>query len=307
MPEGIGNIRPTLIPSLTEVADIQTAFRLYHYGSTSVPGSIASASNTSIVGIIRDLTIDDLKDVVITSAATGQTIVYNGTNWINALADGDISAVSSGTGIVITGGTGPIPSIAVDTTFVATTSNTMTLTNKTLVAPTLQNPSVTGSITISSQPVITSTSATSANIFTSTVTNITIGSSTIKTTQFPADGTVSTATASAGYMGMPRGNTGNAITGPYTISAADAGEHLYVTTTGQTITIPSNASVALPIGTTIIVVNGNGVSTSIAIDTDTLRLANSTSTGTRTLASNGMCTLLKITATEWIASGNGLT
>ena len=88
-------------------------------------------------------TLDGLTDVVISSAVSGQTIVYNGTNWVNASETGDVSAISSGTGITVTSGTGPIPSIAVDDTLVATTSNTMTLSNKTLTTPTLNNPSVT--------------------------------------------------------------------------------------------------------------------------------------------------------------------
>lgn len=119
----------------------------------------------------------------------------------------------------------------------------------------------------------------------------------------PAAGTTATATDGAGYMGMPQ----NSRSSSYTLAASDAGKHIYVTTTGQTITIPANGTVAFPVGTTIVVVNGNSVSTSISINTDTLRLAASTSTGARTLASNGMCTLLKINSTEWIASGNGLT
>jgi hypothetical protein len=92
--------------------------------------------------------LDGLTDVVISSAASGQTLVYNGTNWVNTAETGDVSAVSAGTGITVTNGTGPIPSVAVDTTLVATTSNTMTLSNKTLTAPTLQNPSTTGGTSI---------------------------------------------------------------------------------------------------------------------------------------------------------------
>lgn len=118
----------------------------------------------------------------------------------------------------------------------------------------------------------------------------------------PAAGTTTTATSGAGYMGMPQNSTGTGIT----LAATDAGKHIYVTTTGQTITIPANGTVAFPIGTTIVVVNADSVSTSIAITSDTLRLANSSSTGPRTLASNGMCTLLKVASTTWIASGNGL-
>lgn len=119
----------------------------------------------------------------------------------------------------------------------------------------------------------------------------------------PAAGTTITATEGAGYMGMPQ----NSRSSNYTLVASDAGKHVYVTTTGQTITIPANGTTAFPVGTSIVVVNADSVSTSIAITNDTLRLANSSSTGTRTLASNGMCTLLKVASTTWIASGNGLT
>jgi hypothetical protein len=105
-----------------------------------------------------------------------------------------------------------------------------------------------------------------------------------------------------GYVGLPQVilNTGN-----LTISKAHAGKHIYVTGSSQTITIPANSSVPLEIGTTIVIINAN-VTSSIAITTDTLRLAGTSSTGTRTLAANGMATLVKITSTSWIISGNGI-
>lgn len=119
-----------------------------------------------------------------------------------------------------------------------------------------------------------------------------------------ADATTSTAAVGAGYMGLPQVQVSS---GGRTLVAGDAGKHLYMTTTsGQTVTIPANSSVAFPVGTTITIVNANNISTSIAITTDALRLAGTTSTGTRTLASNGVCTLIKIASTEWISSGNGL-
>ena len=54
---------------------------------------------------------------------------YNGTDWV--ANDGDISGVTAGTGLT-GGGTAGSVTLTVDTAFVATTSNTMTLTNKTL-------------------------------------------------------------------------------------------------------------------------------------------------------------------------------
>jgi hypothetical protein len=105
-----------------------------------------------------------------------------------------------------------------------------------------------------------------------------------------------------GYVGMPQVILAS---GNLTLSKTHAGEHIYVTGASQTITIPANGSVPFEIGTTIVIVNGN-VTTSIAITTDTLRLAGTTSTGTRSLVAYGVATLLKIDATTWIISGNGL-
>jgi hypothetical protein len=116
-------------------------------------------------------------------------------------------------------------------------------------------------------------------------------------------GTTSTGASGVGYMGLPQNAT---TTGSYTIAAADAGKHIYSTAT-RTVTIPSNASVAMPIGSTIVFVAGSGATVTIAITTDTLLLAGPGTTGSRTLAAFGMATAVKITSTSWIISGNGLT
>ena len=76
--------------------------------------------------------LDELTDVIITTPATNQVLAYNGTNWVNSSEAGDVSAVTAGTGITVTDSTGPIPSVAVDTAVVATTNNTLTLSNKTI-------------------------------------------------------------------------------------------------------------------------------------------------------------------------------
>lgn len=103
----------------------------------------------------------------------------------------------------------------------------------------------------------------------------------------------------------------NSQSAAYTLVLADAGKHILhpaADTTARTYTIPANASVAYPIGTAVTFVNQNagGVIT-IAITTDTMRLAGAGTTGSRTLAANGIATALKITSTEWIISGTGLT
>ena len=91
----------------------------------------------------------------------------------------------------------------------------------------------------------------------------------------------------------------------YTLVLSDAPKHIYKASggAGETITIPANASVAFPIGTAIPIVNQGGGTLSIAITTDTLTLEGDGATGTRTLADDGIATILKVTATAWMISG----
>jgi hypothetical protein len=196
-----------------------------------------------------------------------------------------------------------------DTVYTAPTLAGTTLTSGGTIT-TLSGNLTTGGLTSTAavnlnyaSPTIASNNASAASIFTSTVTGVTIGSSTIRTTTFPADATTSTATASAGYMGMPQ----NSRSASYTLVAADAGKHIYMTATGFTITIPLNSSVAFPVGTTITFVSGNGVSTTISC-ADTFILAGAgTAASSKTLAAYGVATAIKIASTTWIISGNGLT
>jgi hypothetical protein len=103
----------------------------------------------------------------------------------------------------------------------------------------------------------------------------------------------------------------NSQSAAYTAVIGDSGKHILhpsADTTARTFTIPANGSVAYPIGTALTFVNQNGAGTvTIAITTDTMRLAGAGTTGSRTLAANGVATAIKITSTEWIISGTGLT
>lgn len=127
----------------------------------------------------------------------------------------------------------------------------------------------------------------------------------------PASGNLSNCTADGtspvGFRNIPQNSQG----ANYTCVLADAGKHLLhpsADTTARTFTIPANSSVAYPIGTAITFVNQNGAGVvTIDITTDTMRLAGAGTTGSRTLAANGVATALKISATEWIISGGGLT
>jgi hypothetical protein len=251
-----------------------------------IPQALISAKGDIVVG-----TANDTASVLSTASTNGYILSVNssttsGLAWI-ANDQGDITAVTSGTGITVTNGTGPIPSVAIDTTVTADLTTAQTLTNKTLTSPTLTTPAL---------GVATATSINGTTIPTS--------KTLVATDSTVSDATTSTAARGLGYMGVPQSSA--ATTGSYTIVAGDAGEHIYSTAT-RTITIPADASVAFPVGTAITFVAASGATVTIAITSDTLLLAGAGTTGSRTLAPFGMATAIKITSTSWIISGNGLT
>jgi hypothetical protein len=101
----------------------------------------------------------------------------------------------------------------------------------------------------------------------------------------------------------------NAKNTDYTLALADAGGHLYHNiASAHLYTVPANASVPFPIGTPITMVNASSAGNIyVAITTDTLRKVGTTDTGTRTIAANGMATLLKVSSSTWFINGTGLT
>jgi len=102
-----------------------------------------------------------------------------------------------------------------------------------------------------------------------------------------------------GYRTMPQSaNTSG------TLVLSDSAKHYYVT---SSITVPLNATVAFDIGTVITVVSNNTALTIIPASGVTLQLANSASAGTRSLASNGIATMLKVAVNTWYISGTGVT
>jgi hypothetical protein len=102
-----------------------------------------------------------------------------------------------------------------------------------------------------------------------------------------------------GFRNMPQSGTtsGN-------LALGDSGKHVFVS---SGVTIPPNSSVPFEIGAVITVVS-NATSLTITQGSGvTLKWANSASTGNRTLASNGIATLLKVATDTWYIFGLGLT
>jgi hypothetical protein len=113
-------------------------------------------------------------------------------------------------------------------------------------------------------------------------------------------------TDAVGFRNIPI----NSQPAAYTAVLSDSGKaisHPSTDALSRTYTIPANSSVAYPLGTVLTFTNMASQVLSIAINTDTMYLAGTGATGTRSLAQYGMASALKLTATTWIISGNGLT
>lgn len=106
-----------------------------------------------------------------------------------------------------------------------------------------------------------------------------------------------------GWRDVPQ----NAQSGNYGLVLADRGKSVtYIGGGGNTFTIPANASVAFPVGSAITIPNNGSGNLTIAITTDTLKWAPAGTTGSRTLAANGLATIIKVASTTWMVSGVGL-
>jgi hypothetical protein len=150
-------------------------------------------------------------------------------------------------------------------------------------------PGASGNVAISNGTTWTSSTVTS---FTGTV--VASSGSTI------SDGTTAFA---IGYLAIPQ----NAQSSNYTLVLIDGGKHIYSTNSGaQSITIPTNASVAFPIGTAFTIVNNGTTSITIVTTSLTVYQAGTTNTGNRTIATKGVATCLKVATDTWFVSGAGV-
>ncbi len=112
-----------------------------------IPQALISAKGDILVG-----TANDTASVLNTASTNGYILAVNsattsGLEWI-ANDTGDITGVTASTGLT-GGGTSGTVSLAVDTTVVATTNNTIAMSNKTLTSPTINTPVINQGILVS--------------------------------------------------------------------------------------------------------------------------------------------------------------
>ena len=210
-------------------------------------------------------------------AAAKMVLVCNGTDIV--VAENYFASLTLGAALpVASGGTGST----------SLTANTMLIGNGTSALLGLA-PGTSGNVAISNGTTWTSATVTS---FAGTVTAS--SGSTI------SDGTTAFA---IGYRDIPQ----NIQSSNYTLVLIDGGKHIYSTNSGaQSITIPTNASVAFPIGTAFTIVNNGTTSITIVTTSLTVYQAGTTNTGNRTVATKGVATCLKVDTNTWFVSGAGV-
>jgi hypothetical protein len=226
----------------------------------------------------------DTKKMKVGDGSTAWTsLVYTAT-------DGDITAVVAGTGLS-GGSTSGSATLAIDTSVVVDKTTAQTLTNKTLTTPIISSISNTGTLTL---PTSTGTIALTSDI---TVTDSSTTTLTNKTLTTPT-------------LDDPKINLAfDAQTGTtYTAVLNDNGQVITMNNaSANTFSIPTNASVAYPVGTQINVLQiGAGQTTIQAVTSGTTAILSTAATAAapKIRARYGMATCIKAATDTWYVVGD---
>ncbi len=274
----------------------------YWQASTAAGGGSGTVTHTTGALTASALIVgngaDDLKPLA--SLGTTTTVLHGNAAGLPTFGAVSLSADVTGTLGITSGGTGR----ATGTTAYAlvATGTTATGVQQTLAAGATTEILVGGGA--SALPVWTTAQGSGAPV---RATSPTLTTPLLGT---PTSGNLSNCTAdgtdAVGFRNIPANSQSTAYTGVL----ADAGksiDHPSTDANARTMTIPANASVAYPVGTTLSFSNMTSQVVTIAITTDTMYLAGTGTTGSRSLAQYGTATARKLTSTTWLISGVGLT
>ena len=297
--------------TVTSVSGTGTVNGITLTGTVTSSGSLTLGGTLSNVSLSTQVT----GTLPVANGGSGQTTAQAAMNTFAGAVTSGSYLRGNGTNVVMsTIQAGDVPTLNQNTTGSAATLTTSRTIQTNLASTSAASfngsanitPGVTGTLPVANGGTGVTSSTGSGSVVLSTSPSLTtpvLGT--------PTSGNLSNCTVdgtnSVGFINIPQVSQSAA----YTLVATDSGKHILhpsADTTARTFTIPANSSVPFAIGTAITFVNQNGAGVvTIAITTDTMRLAGAGTTGSRTLAANGVATAIKLTSTEWIISGVGLT
>jgi len=259
-------------------------------------GSVTSVSVVSANGFAGTVaTATSTPAITVSTSITG-VLKGNGTA---------ISAATAGTDYVTPTGTETLTNKTIaygsnTLTDVVGVTATQTLTNKTLTAPIISSISNTGTLTLP-----TSTDTLVGRATTDTLTNKTLTSPTLTTPQLgtPSQGVLSSCTVDGtnkvGYQNIPLSGI---KTASYTLVAGDVGKFVELGTSG-TIVVPASVFAT---GDVISIFNNTSASISCTCSaiTDFYKGGTDTDISTFSVTTRGVATILFITATRAVVTGN---
>jgi hypothetical protein len=272
--ESIGALYSTKIPGYSDNADIQAAFKLYHYGSTDY--NTANANTGDLVSPSIAYTLNNLQGQItgldpagsVSKSiidAKGDLLVGSANDAVDNLTVGSNNYILTADSAETLGIKWAAPAVSLD--------NSATLTNKTLTSPVITTPTL--SLSTSSSTTDSRISWDSTNKFL----QVGNGSSVLNVPSFSVNAT--------------------AKTGAYTLTLTD--QNTLIQMNGAyAFTVPLNATVAYPNGTQIHLL---ALTTDVTVSF-TSGITSYASPGTKLRAAGSIATLIKLNTNTWVLAGD---
>jgi hypothetical protein len=297
--ESIGAIYSTKIPGYADNADVQAAFKLYHYGSTDY--NTANANTANLVNPSIAYTLNDLQSQITgldpagsvskgTIDAKGDLLVGSANDTVDNLPVGSNNYVLVADSAQALGIKWAAPVVTLD--------NTATLTNKTLTSPTISGATFTGQqsgLSLSDSSIVFE--GATADAF---ETSLVVIDPTADRTIYLPD--------SSGTLDLKDISFNSQSGTTYTFVLSDSGKMIKASNaSAQTYSIPTNASVAFPIGTQIhLIQTGSAQITVQAVTSGTTTILSTATTQNtpKTRVQYASVTCIKSDTDEWYVIGD---